>query len=76
MPNLLHIDNSISGEQSTSRRLSARAARRWSAVHPGGTVTYRDLGLSSSASLRCRDRTCAHDSSGRPQPRTTTLVRP
>lgn len=45
MPNLLHIDSSISGEQSTSRRLTARAARRWSAVHPGGTVTYRDLGL-------------------------------
>jgi FMN-dependent NADH-azoreductase len=45
MPNLLHIDTSIAGEQSTSRRLSARAARRWSAVHPGGTVTYRDLAI-------------------------------
>jgi FMN-dependent NADH-azoreductase len=43
MPHLLHIDSSITGEQSTSRRLSARAARRWLAAHPGGTITFRDL---------------------------------
>ena len=43
MAHLLHIDSSITGEQSTSRRLSARAARRWLAGHPGGTITYRDL---------------------------------
>jgi FMN-dependent NADH-azoreductase len=41
---LLHIDSSIRGELSISRRLSARAAGRWRAAHPGGTVTYRDLG--------------------------------
>jgi FMN-dependent NADH-azoreductase len=41
---LLHIDSSIQGERSISRRLSARAASRWVAAHPGGTVTYRDLG--------------------------------
>jgi FMN-dependent NADH-azoreductase len=40
---LLHIDSSVQGEQSTSRRLTARAADRWRATHPGGTVTYRDL---------------------------------
>jgi FMN-dependent NADH-azoreductase len=41
---LLHIDSSIRGEHSISRRLSARAAGRWLAAHPAGTVTYRDLG--------------------------------
>jgi FMN-dependent NADH-azoreductase len=41
---LLHIDSSIQGERSISRRLSARAAQRWREAHPGGTVTYRDLG--------------------------------
>jgi FMN-dependent NADH-azoreductase len=40
---LLHIDSSIQGDRSVSRRLTARAADRWRAVHPHGTVTYRDL---------------------------------
>ncbi|SFW87349.1 FMN-dependent NADH-azoreductase [Amycolatopsis australiensis] len=44
MAHLLHIDSSIQGERSVSRRLSARAAAAWRAAHPGGTVTYRDLG--------------------------------
>ncbi|MFC4020780.1 FMN-dependent NADH-azoreductase [Micromonospora sp. GCM10011542] len=44
MPHLLHIDSSIQGEQSVSRRLTARAAATWRAAHPDGTVTYRDLG--------------------------------
>jgi FMN-dependent NADH-azoreductase len=44
MPHLLHIDSSIKGESSVSRKLTARAARIWRAAHPGGTVTYRDLG--------------------------------
>lgn len=44
MPHLLHIDSSIQGEKSVSRRLTARAAERWRAAHPGGTVEYRDLG--------------------------------
>ncbi|MFC0507827.1 FMN-dependent NADH-azoreductase [Micromonospora costi] len=44
MPHLLHIDSSIRGELSTSRRLTARAAAAWRAAHPDGTVTYRDLG--------------------------------
>lgn len=44
MAHLLHIDSSIQGERSISRRLSARAAERWRTAHPGGTVTYRDLG--------------------------------
>jgi FMN-dependent NADH-azoreductase len=41
---LLHIDSSIQGERSVSRRLTARAAAAWQAAHPDGTVTYRDLG--------------------------------
>ncbi|HEY3467419.1 MAG TPA: NAD(P)H-dependent oxidoreductase [Amycolatopsis sp.] len=44
MAHLLHIDSSIQGEASVSRRLSARAAAAWRAAHPDGTVTYRDLG--------------------------------
>ncbi|ANN18649.1 FMN-dependent NADH-azoreductase [Amycolatopsis orientalis] len=44
MTHLLHIDSSITGENSTSRRLTARAAAAWRAAHPEGTVTYRDLG--------------------------------
>jgi FMN-dependent NADH-azoreductase len=45
MAHLLHIDTSIQGDQSTSRRLSARAADRWRATHPDGTVTYRDFAV-------------------------------
>src|SRR5437764_12110855 len=41
---LLHIDSSIQGDRSVSRRLTARAAGVWLAAHPGGTVSYRDLG--------------------------------
>jgi FMN-dependent NADH-azoreductase len=44
MTHLLHIDSSIRGDSSVSRKLSARAAAVWRAAHLGGTVTYRDLG--------------------------------
>jgi FMN-dependent NADH-azoreductase len=43
MAHLLHIDSSVQGDQSVSRRLTARAAERWRAAHPDGTVTYRDF---------------------------------
>lgn len=43
MPHLLHVDSSFQGDRSVSRTLTARAADRWRAAHPGGTVTYRDL---------------------------------
>ncbi len=43
MSHLLHIDSSIQGDASTSRKLTAHAAQRWAQAHPGGTVTYRDL---------------------------------
>ena len=45
MAHLLHIDSSVQGDRSVSRRLSARAAERWRATHPGGAVTYRDLAV-------------------------------
>ncbi|MEK8108185.1 NAD(P)H-dependent oxidoreductase [Micromonospora sp. M12] len=41
---LLHIDSSIRGNWSVSRRLTARAVATWRAAHPDGTVSYRDLG--------------------------------
>jgi FMN-dependent NADH-azoreductase len=44
MAHLLHIDSSVRGEASVSRKLSARAADVWRTAHPDGTVTYRDLG--------------------------------
>ncbi len=45
MAHLLHIDSSVQGDRSVSRRLTARAAERWRAIHPGGTATYRDLAV-------------------------------
>ena len=44
MAHLLHIDSSIQGDRSVSRRLTARARDVWRAAHPGQSVTYRDLG--------------------------------
>jgi FMN-dependent NADH-azoreductase len=44
MAHLLHIDSSIQGERSVSRKLTARARDVWRVAHPAGTVTYRDLG--------------------------------
>jgi FMN-dependent NADH-azoreductase len=46
MSHLLHIDSSVRGDVSVSRRLTARAADRWRAAHPDATVTYRDLATS------------------------------
>jgi len=43
MAHLLHIDSSVRGDESVSRRLTAHAADRWRAAHRDGTVTYRDL---------------------------------
>src|ERR1700756_4269244 len=45
MSHLLHIDSSVRGEVSVSRRLTPRAADRRQAAHPDCTKTYRDLGI-------------------------------
>jgi FMN-dependent NADH-azoreductase len=45
MSHLLHIDTSIQGANSVSRRLTARAAQRWRQLHPHGDVTYRDFAV-------------------------------
>ena len=41
--NLLHIDSSILGESSVSRKISAAVVSRLRAARPHLTVTYRDL---------------------------------
>lgn len=41
--NILHLDSSITGENSASRALSAAIVAELTADHPGATVTYRDL---------------------------------
>ncbi|AZG48668.1 FMN-dependent NADH-azoreductase [Gordonia insulae] len=47
MSHLLHIDSSIQGDESVSRRLTARAVVKWREAHPGGTVSYRDLAVAT-----------------------------
>lgn len=43
MARLLHVDSSLTGEASVSRRFTAHATTAWQASHPSGTVAYRDL---------------------------------
>ncbi|TWP46944.1 NAD(P)H dehydrogenase [Lentzea tibetensis] len=45
MSSLLHIDASVSGTGSVSRRLSAAFAARWQAAHPRGAYVHRDLAV-------------------------------
>lgn len=45
MAHLLHLDSSVQGPNSVSRRLTAHAVERWRDTHPGGAVTYRDLAI-------------------------------
>jgi FMN-dependent NADH-azoreductase len=40
---LLHLDSSVLGAQSASRELTSAIVAAWQAVHPRGTVAYRDL---------------------------------
>jgi FMN-dependent NADH-azoreductase len=48
---LLHLDSSILGENSVSRALSAEIVAREQALHPGLTVTYRDLAQDTALHL-------------------------
>jgi FMN-dependent NADH-azoreductase len=44
MPTMLHIDSSIwPATASTSRDIAATFRTEWKAVHPDGTIIYRDL---------------------------------
>ena len=40
---LLHIDSSINGNNSASRKLTAQIVQAWTAKHPGTQVQYLDL---------------------------------
>jgi FMN-dependent NADH-azoreductase len=49
--NILHVDSSILGENSVSRGLTAAITARQKVLHPGATVTYRDLAAAPNAHL-------------------------
>jgi FMN-dependent NADH-azoreductase len=44
MAHLLHLDSSPRGERSHSRKLTREFIEQWKQIHPGDTVTYRDIG--------------------------------
>jgi FMN-dependent NADH-azoreductase len=44
MARLLHIDSSLFSEASVSKEIARTFRQTWAAEHPGGVVTYRDLG--------------------------------
>lgn len=48
---LLHIDSAITGAQSVSRQLSARAVDSWAAAHPGTKVERLDLAVDAPSHL-------------------------
>jgi FMN-dependent NADH-azoreductase len=48
---LLHIDSAITGAQSVSRQLSARAVDSWVAAHPGTKVERLDLAVNAPSHL-------------------------
>ncbi len=48
---LLHIDSSILGPNSVSRRLSADIVAKLRAAHPDAAITYRDLGSAPAPHL-------------------------
>jgi FMN-dependent NADH-azoreductase len=48
---LLHIDSSILAANSVSRQLTRDIVNHWTATHPGTTVDYLDLAISSPSHL-------------------------
>lgn len=44
MAQILHVDSSPRGDRSISRTLTQEFISAWKQIHPGDTVTYRDLG--------------------------------
>ncbi|MFJ7998710.1 FMN-dependent NADH-azoreductase [Streptomyces sp. NPDC096310] len=64
---LLHIDSSISGAESASRRISAAVVGRFKDEHPGLEITYRDVAAEplphhSEAILRLKAASAARSS--------------
>ncbi|MBS7537682.1 FMN-dependent NADH-azoreductase [Ancylobacter lacus] len=53
--NILHIDSSISGEASSSRKITAAVVRHLIARHPGAEVIYRDLAADALPHLTLAD---------------------
>lgn len=51
MAHLLHIDSSLFSQNSVSKEVTKTFRETWAAEHPGGTVTYRDLGSSPVPAL-------------------------
>ncbi len=51
MAQLLHIDSSLFSEASVSKEIARTFRQTWAAEHPGGVVTYRDLGAEPVAPL-------------------------
>jgi FMN-dependent NADH-azoreductase len=45
MAHLLHIDSSALASGSVSKAISTTFRKSWQEAHPGGAVTYRDLGI-------------------------------
>jgi FMN-dependent NADH-azoreductase len=52
---ILHLDSSISGENSTSQKISAAAVRKLTADHPEAEVIYRDLAANALPHLKLAD---------------------
>jgi FMN-dependent NADH-azoreductase len=52
---ILHIDSSISGENSSSRKISAAVVQKLTADHPGAEVVYRDLNADAVPHLKLAD---------------------
>lgn len=51
MAHLLHIDSSLFTDGSVSKEIARTFRQTWAAEHPGGVVTYRDLGTEPVAPL-------------------------
>lgn len=63
--NILHIDSSPFMNGSVSRTLTAEVVAAWRRHHPGGSVTYRDLGANPPSHLSAEVMDALHN--GRPQ---------
>ena len=51
MAHLLHVDSSLLSEHSVSKEVARTFRETWANEHPGGEVTYRDLGVEPVAPL-------------------------